>query len=81
MFVGAGIEQHQRAGAEAFDPTDVVFAKPAALVQPARVSNDVSPACAIDMEVDALPADRTLGEQRVKSPPNQQLYGLDNPYR
>lgn len=32
MFVGAGIEQHQRAGAETFDPTDVVSAKAAPLV-------------------------------------------------
>ena len=62
MFVGAGIEQHQRAGAETFDPADIVSAKPASLVQPARVSEHMASACSIDMEVDALLADRTLGE-------------------
>jgi hypothetical protein len=81
VFVGAGIEEHQRAGAETVDPTDVVFAKAAPLVQSARVSEDMSPACSIDMEVNCLLADRTLCEKRVKSPPNQQLYEFHNPYR
>jgi hypothetical protein len=76
-----GIEQHQRAGAETFEPTDIVFAKPAPLVQSARVSEGVSPACSIDVEVNCLLAHRTLCEKRVKSPPNQQLYEFHNPYR
>jgi hypothetical protein len=80
-FVGAGIEQHQRAGSETFDPTDVVFAKPAAFVQSARVSEDMSPACSIDVEVNCPLADRTLCEKRVRSPPSQQLYQFHNPYR
>jgi hypothetical protein len=80
MFVGAGIEEHQRAGAETFEPTDVVFAKPAPLVQSARVSDDMSPAGSIDMEVNCLLADRTLGEKRVRSPPKEQLYEFHNPY-
>ena len=80
MFVGVGIEEHQRAGAEAFDPTDIVFAKPTPLVQSARVCKDMSPACSIDMEVNSLLADRTLCEKRVNSPPNQQLYELHNPH-
>jgi|AmaraimetFIIA100_FD_contig_41_3216426_length_306_multi_7_in_0_out_0_1 hypothetical protein len=42
---------------------------------------DVSPAGSVDVEVDGLLTDRTLREKRVKSPPNQQLYELRNPYR
>ena len=81
MFVGPGIEEHQRAGAETFDSTDIVFAKAAPFVQAARVSEDMSAARSVDMEVNCLLANRTLGEKRVKSPPNQQLYELHNPYR
>ena len=81
MFVGPGIEEHQGAGTEAFEPTDVVFAKAAPLVQAARVSEDMSAARSVDMEVNCLLANRTLGEKRVRSPPNQQLYELHNPYR
>ena len=73
MFVGAGIKQHPRAGAKAFDPADVMFAKPAPLVQSARVSEDMAPACSIDVEVNCLLADRTLCEERVRSPPKEQL--------
>ena len=76
----AGIEEHQRAGTEAFEPTDVVFAKAAPLVQAARVSEDMSAARSVDMEVNCLLANRTLGEKRVRSPPNQQLYELHNPH-
>jgi hypothetical protein len=81
MFVGPGIEEHQGAGTEAFEPTDVVFAKAAPLVQAARVSEDMSAARSVDMEVNCLLADRALCEKRVKSPPNQQLYEFHNPYR
>ena len=76
----AGIEEHQRAGTETFDLTDVVLAKPAPLVKSTRVCNDMSPACSIDMEVNRLLADRTLCEKRVNSPPNQQLHELHNPH-
>jgi hypothetical protein len=80
MFMGAGIEEHQRAGTETFDLTDVMFAKPAPLVQSARVCKDMSPTCPIDMQVNRLLADRTLCEKRVNSPPNQQLYEFQNPH-
>ena len=80
MFMGAGIEEHQRAGTETFDLTDVMLAKPAPLVQSTRVCKNMSSACSIDMEVNRLLADRTLCENRVNSPPNQQLYQLHNPH-
>ena len=80
MFMGAGIEEHQRAGTETFDLTDVMFAKPAPLVQSTRVCKNMSSACSIDMEVNRLLADWTLCEKRVNSPPNQQLYELHNPH-
>ena len=60
MFIGVGIEDHQRTGAETFDLANIVLAKPAPLVESARVCEHVSPACSIDMEVNLLPADRTL---------------------
>ena len=81
MFIGVGIEDHQRIGAETFELADGVLAEPASLVQSARVREHVSPACSIDMEVNRLLADRTLCEKRVRSPPNQQLYELHYPYR
>ena len=81
MFVGVRIEDHERAGAETFDLADVVLAKPAPLIQSARVCEDMSPACSIDMEVNRLLADWTLCKKRVRSPPNQQLYELHYPYR
>jgi hypothetical protein len=81
MFMGAGIEEHQRARTKTFDLTDVMLAKPAPLIQSARVCKDVSPTCSVDMEVNRLLADRTLCEKRVRSPPNQQLYELHYPYR
>jgi hypothetical protein len=80
MFVGVRIEDHARAGTETFDLADVMLAKPAPLVQSARVCKDMSPACSIDVEVNRLLADGTLGEKRVNSPPNQQLYQLHNPH-
>ena len=80
MFIGPGIEQHQRAGTETFDLTDVMLAKPAPLIKSTRVCKDMLPACSIDMEVNCLLADRTLCEKRVNSPPNQQLYELHNPH-
>lgn len=81
VFVGPGIKQHPGAGAETFDPTDIMFAKPASLVQPARVSEHMSPACSIDVKVNCLLADRALRGKRVRSPPHQQLYELHGPYR
>ena len=52
MFMGAGIEEHQRARTETFDLTDIMPAKPAPLIQSARVCKDVSPTCSVDMEVN-----------------------------
>jgi len=79
-FVRVGIEQHPRAGAETFDPTDIMSAKTAPLVQSASVFEDMSPACSVDVEVNCLLADRALRGKRVRRPPNQQLYKLQNPY-
>jgi hypothetical protein len=80
MFIGAGIEEHQRARTETLNLTDVMPAKPAPLIQPARVCKGMSPTGSVDMEVNRLLADRTLCEKRVNSPPNQQLYELHNPH-
>jgi len=41
----------------------------------------MSPARPIDMEVNRLLTDWTLCAKRVKSPANQQLYELHDPYR
>jgi len=81
MFVGTGLEEHPRAGAETFDSPDIMFAKPAPLVQSARVSEDMAPACSVDVELDRLLADRALRGKRVRSPPHQQLYELHGPCR
>ena len=80
MFFRARVEDHQRTGAKTFELADVMLAKPAPLVQSARVCKDMSPTCSIDMEVNRLLEDRALYEKRVNSPPNQQLYELHNPH-
>jgi hypothetical protein len=80
MFMRPGIEEHQRAGTETFDLTDIMLTKPAPLVQSARVCKNMSPACSIDMEANRLLADWTLCEKRMNSPPNQRLYELHNPH-
>jgi hypothetical protein len=81
MFLGARIKHHQCTGAEAFELADVMPAKPAPLIQAARVCEHMTPARSIDMEVNRLLADWTLGAKRVKSPPTEQLYELHDPYR
>ena len=73
MFFGPRVEDHQRAGAKTFELADGVPAKPTSLVQAARVCENMSPACSIDMEVNRLLAEWALCTKRVKSPPNQQL--------
>src|SRR5580704_15348315 len=80
MFVRAGIEHGLGAGADTLHLGRVVHAKPAALVQTAGMGEDVAAAGFIDVEADHLLADRTLGGDRVKPPPAQQLYELDDPY-
>jgi len=80
MFVGAGIKDHQRTRTETFNFADGVLAKPTPVVEAASMCEDMSPAGSVDVEVDRLLTDRTLRKQRMKSPPNQQLYELRNPY-
>jgi hypothetical protein len=81
MFVRAGIEHGLGAGADAPHLGRVVLAKSAALVQSASMGEDVAAAGFIDVEADHLLADRTLGGDRVKPPPAQQLYEFYDPYR
>jgi hypothetical protein len=81
MFVGTGVEDHERTRTQAFDLADRVLAKATPLIKAARVCEDVSPASSVDVKVDRLLTDRTLCEKRVKLPPHQQLYELRNPYR
>src|ERR1700735_1791253 len=81
MFVGTGIEHGLGAGADAPHLGRVVQAKPAALLYAAGMGEDVAAARFIDVEADHLLADRTLGGDRVKPPPAQQLDELDDPYR
>jgi len=81
MFFRAGVEDHQRTGAETSEFADVMLAKPAPLIESTRVCEHMSPACSIDMEVNRLLTDWTLCAKRVKSPANQQLYQLHDPYR
>jgi hypothetical protein len=45
------------------------------------MGEDVAAAGFIDVEADHLLADRTLGGDRVKPSPAQQLYEFHNPYR
>jgi hypothetical protein len=80
MLVRARIEHGLGAGPDALHLGRVVHAKSAALVQAAGMGEDVAAAGFIDVEADHLLADRTLGGDRVKPPPAQELYELDDPY-
>jgi hypothetical protein len=80
MFVRARIEHGQGAGADALHLGRVVLAKSTALVQAARMREYVAAAGLVNVEANHLLADRTLGGDRVKSPPAQQLYELHYPY-
>jgi hypothetical protein len=80
MLVRAGIEHGLGAGPDALHLGRVVHAKSAALVQAAGMGEDVAAAGFIDVEADHLLADRTLGGDRVKPAPAQELYELDDPY-
>jgi hypothetical protein len=80
MLVRARIEHRAGAGADALHLGRVVLAKPAPLVQAARMREHVAAACLVNVEANHLLADRTLGGDRVKSPPSQQLYELHYPY-
>jgi hypothetical protein len=81
MFVRAGIEHGLGARAVTLHLGRIVHAKSTALVQSARMGEDVAAAGFIDVEANHLLADRTLGGDRVKPPPAQQLYEFHNPYR
>jgi hypothetical protein len=41
----------------------------------------MAPACFIDMEVNRLLANRTLGQERAEPPSTQKFYKLQNPYK
>jgi hypothetical protein len=80
MLVRARIEHRQCAGADAFHLGRVVLAKSTPLVQAARMREHVAAAGLVNVEANHLLADRTLGGDRVKSPPAQQFYEFHNPY-
>ena len=80
MFFRAGVEDHQRTGAETFELADVMLAKPALFVAACESTCRLPALLTIDMKVNRLLADWTLREKRVNSPPNQQLYELHNPH-
>jgi hypothetical protein len=80
MFVRAGIEHGLGPGADAPHLGRVVHAKPAALVQSARMGEHVAAAGFIDVEANHLLADRTLGGDRVKPLPSEQFYEFYDPY-
>jgi hypothetical protein len=80
MLVRARIEHRAGAGADALHLGRVVLAKSTALVQAAGMREHVAAARLVNVEANHLLADRTLGGDRVKSPPAQQLYELHYPY-
>jgi hypothetical protein len=83
-FVRARIELRQSAWTKAFDLGGVMRAVTRAFVQRARtcasVRYQVSPAGIVLMQTDHLMANGTFGIERIKSPPSEEFYGLDNPY-
>jgi hypothetical protein len=61
MFVGTRVKDHSGVGAKTFDFSDIVHAKSAALVKSPCVRNHMAPAGSVDVELDPLAANRTLG--------------------
>jgi hypothetical protein len=80
MLVRARIEHRAGAGADALHLGGVVLAKSTALIQATRTREHVAAASLVDVEANHLLADRTLGGDRVKSPPAQELYEFHYPY-
>lgn len=81
MFVGTRVKDHSSVGAETFDFGDIVHANSATLIKPTCVRNHMAAAGSVDVELDALTTNRTLGVERVRSAPAQQLYEFHKPYR
>ena len=73
MFVRTRVKNHSGVGAQTFDFGDIVHAKSATLIKPARVRNHMAPAGSVEVELDPLAANRTLCVEGVRSPPAQQL--------
>ena len=81
MFVWAWIKDHQGTRTDAFDLGDVMNAKVTPFVQSARVRKYVAASGPIDVQLDALTANRALGVKGVRSSPAEQLYKFHKPYR
>jgi len=80
MFVRAWVEQLSAPRADAFHVGGVVRGKSGAFVKFTRVAVHVLSAGLIDVELDHLLADRTLGHERVAPPSAQELDELNDPY-
>lgn len=80
MFVGARIKHLPASRTDAFDLRGIMHGKPRSFVEIAGVSKYVSAACLIDVKTNQLPADRTLGYQRVTTPAAEQLDEFNSPY-
>jgi hypothetical protein len=81
MFIWARVKDHQGARTDAFDLGDVMNAKATSFIQSARVCKYVAATGSIDVQLDALTANRTLGVKGVRSSPAHQLYEFHKPYR
>jgi hypothetical protein len=81
MFIWMRIKDHEGARTDAFDLGHVMNAKVTPFVQSARVCEYVAAPGSIDVQLDALTANGTLGVKGVRSSPAEQLYKFHKPYR
>lgn len=69
MFVRTRVKNHSGVGAQTFDFGDIVHAKSATLIKPARMRNHMAAAGSVDVQLDTLTANGALGVKGVNSPP------------
>jgi hypothetical protein len=79
LFARSWIKDNQRAGARTFRLSGVMHTDARALKQLARVREHMPAACFIDVKVNRLLANRTLGSQWMKSTSSQELYEFGHP--
>ena len=81
VFARPRIKDNQRAGAGTSGLSGVMYTEARAVKQAARVREHMPAACFIDVKMNRLLANRTLGSQWMKSTSSQKLYEFGHPYQ
>src|SRR3974377_1710959 len=80
VFARPRIKDNEPAGAGTSGLSGVMYTEARAVKQSARVREHMPAACFIDVKVNRLLANRTLGSQWMKATSSQKLYEFGHPY-